>query len=412
MATIKFIIRSGRKNKEGQSSIMLQYGHRGKTILLSTGEKIEPELWDKENGKFRRSRKHTDLSTKEEILLRKRDEIEQIVRQLKLENADPTTECIKERLESSRQKAEDVGSSAPRGLIEAFEEWIRGQQSIRTASTIQVYRSCLMHLRNFQSKKRQLLSFETMDMRFYDRFTSYLIEDLGLKNNTVGKQIKTLKTFLNHAVDRDIQVNQAYRKFKVLREESDIIYLTENELVQLYNLDLSKNTKLAHVRDVFCFQCYTGLRFSDVERLKPEHIVDGKIRIRAQKTMGSLSVPILPQAQTILDRYIGKHPNCLPVISNQKTNQYLKELGKLAGLDTPVVTESSSGSKRTESTFAKWELLTTHTGRRTFVTLNLEKGIRPEVLMKITGHKDMKSFMRYVSITEKVAEEQLREAWG
>jgi len=134
--------------------------------------------------------------------------------------------------------------------------------------------------------------------------------------------------------------------------------------------------------------------------------------IKTQKTRDSPKIPILPQAQEILDRYEGMCPTALPTTSNQKANDYIKELGKLVEVDTPISIIRYQGAKRFEETFPKYEKLTTHTARKTFVTLALEKGMRPEVVMKITGHKDFKAMKPYIKIVDDVVGDEMFIAWG
>lgn len=167
-----------------------------------------------------------------------------------------------------------------------------------------------------------------MDRKFYDSYCKYLFEVLNMSTNTVGKQIKTSKVFLHYAVDLGIPVNPAFKKFKVLKEDTDIIYLNHPELKLLEDLDLSENKRLAYVRDVFLFGCETGLRYSDITQLKKEDIHENLIIILTQKTRDRLRIPLSSLAKTILDRYEGKYLNALPAISNQKMNLYLKELGE------------------------------------------------------------------------------------
>ena len=152
--------------------------------------------------------------------------------------------------------------------------------------------------------------------------------------NTIGKIIKTLKTFMNEALERNLTTNISHkgRRFTAPRENVSNIYLTNDELTAMYKLDLSNEPRLEHVRDLFLFGCYTGLRFSDFSKVKPEHIdlTAGVIDIPTQKTDEVVTIPILPIAQAILNKYRGKTANSLPnSISNQKFNKYIKEVAEM-----------------------------------------------------------------------------------
>jgi integrase len=116
------------------------------------------------------------------------------------------------------------------------------------------------------------------------------------------------------------------------------------------------------------------------------------------------------EAQQIINKYLTK-PHFLPVITNQRTNLYLKELSKLAGINDSTTVSRYKGAKRIEFTKPKYEFITTHCARRTFVTLSLEAGVRPELVMSVTGHKSYKTFKKYIKITDKVVENEFQRIW-
>lgn len=411
MATTKLIIKRNKLNKEGKTAIYIQYCYLSKTTLFSTGEKIDPQLWDGEKGKLRKSKKTEYLVTLDAVIRKKQAKIEDLVRKIKFEGLPPTAELIRERIEGT-EKSEPVDEIKVPTFFEVIENFMETNRNSRSTGTIKGYRSALTHLKTFQKQQRRKITFEQMNQDFYNRYCNYLFEKKAMSSNTVGRYIKTLKVFLNYAADQGMPVNPSFRKFKVLKEDIDIVYLNESELAQLRDLDLTENTRLRHVRDVFLFACYTGLRYSDVLQVKPAFISERRLSIQTQKTRDRLLIPLIPQARKILDRYSGQYPNSLPVISSQKMNVYLKELAVLAALDTPVSITRHFGKKKVEETLPKHQLITTHTARRTFITLSLEKGIRPEVLMKITGHKDYDTLKSYIKIVDKVKEEEMLKAWG
>ena len=154
-----------------------------------------------------------------------------------------------------------------------------------------------------------------------------------------------------------------------------IIVLTENEFMKLYTLDLSDNKSLSKVRDVFCFQCLTGQRFSDIASLNRDDIKDNSWYLHTYKTRDIIEIPLTPLAKEILNRYkLNSQP--LPVISQQKTNDYLKELCAIAELNDSITLVRYRGSERVEYKKPKYEFITTHTARRTFVTISLRSILR------------------------------------
>jgi integrase len=172
--------------------------------------------------------------------------------------------------------------------------------------------------------------------------------------------------------------------------------------MHLYKKKIKKNY-LDQVRDVFCFCCFTGLRYSDVLNLKRSNIKGDTIEFTSIKTAESLIIDLNTYSQAILDKYKNfpfKDDKCLPVISNQKMNEYLKELGQAAKFKSPETIVYYKGAERIEDTFQKWQLMTTHMGRRTFVTNALFLNIPSEVIQQWTGHKDHKVFEKYYKIVD------------
>ena len=176
--------------------------------------------------------------------------------------------------------------------------------------------------------------------------------------------------------------------------------------MQLYEYQFTVNHRgLEAVRDVFCFQCFTGLRYSDVAKLKKVEVnlAGGYFTTVTKKTTDSLKIELNKYSRAILEKYGGekiKSGLALPVISNAKMNDYLKEIGRMAGIDAPQRVVYFKGATRFEEIHPKWELLTTHCGRRTFVVNALMLGIPAEVIMSWTGHKDYKAMRPYIKIVD------------
>jgi len=181
----------------------------------------------------------------------------------------------------------------------------------------------------------------------------------------------------------------------------------------MFHLELTFGSPLSNVRDVFCFGCFTGQRFSDIAGLKHADIKKDIWVLYQQKGKETVKneVPLTDMTLEILRKYkdAGKP---LPVISNQKTNEHLKDLGELAGLTEEVKVVRYRGNEQVVIREPKYKRLGTHTARRTFTTLSLEMGMRPETVMKITGHTDYKTMKRYIAVTEKMKATELRLAWN
>ncbi len=234
----------------------------------------------------------------------------------------------------------------------------------------------------------------------------------GLANSTIKKDIEFVKTFVRWAIDNDYCSESKFvnQKAKLRSAKNPVIFLTWDELMRVYNFDFGSKNYLAQVRDVFCFCCFTSLRYSDVYNLRRANISGDAIRIITVKTNDTLVIELNKYSSAILEKYKGiPFPNdkALPVISNQRMNEYLKELGKICGIDTPVTKTVNKGVERIDKTYKKYELLGTHAGRRTFISNALMLGIPPDIVMKWTGHSDYKAMRPYIAIADHAKKEAM-----
>lgn len=295
-------------------------------------------------------------------------------------------------------------------FFDAYSEYLAIHKPKWTSNTYKKYGTLLTHLRGFSAKKRFTLSFEAIDKRFRDKFENYLLSDVGLVDSTVARTLRFLKTFMQWALESKYTTNTEFKSFKTKSIKTDILTLTWNELMTLFHADFSDTPSLERVRDVFCFQCFTGQRYSDIAKFQFADVHDEIWHVRTVKTKDVLRVPLSEFALAIIERY--REQGKLPIISAQKFNQYLKTVCQKACLDTPVTTTQYRGGQRTDQTQPKYECITSHTARRTFITLSLERGMRPETVMKISGHTSLKMLQQYINVTEKITVHEVSRAWN
>ena len=404
MASVNFYLKNPKEENKA-SLIYLFFSFSGKRLKYSTSENIQPKHWNA--AKQRVKRTYTGSVEVNAYLSRIEEEALKIHRMYLVKGESPSTETIRQDLKEAFSKLENDNM----GFFYAYDLFIELTKDRVKERTTKKYRTLKNHLTEFKKITKQPIEFDTIDIHFFEKFVNFYIKNLGLLNNTIGKYTATLKTFLSWAAKRKYHKNYEFLEFKVLKEEADIVYLEYAELMKLYELDLEAIPRLANVRDVFCFGCFTGLRFSDIQQLKKEDIRKDTINLNSIKTKESLRIPLNQFAQNILSKFDNKEA-FLHVISNQKMNAYLKELCKMAGIDAPITLTKFRGSERIEFHKPKHDFISTHTARRTFVTLSLEQGMRPEIVMQITGHKDYKTFKKYIKLTDKVKEVEMRKVWG
>jgi len=231
------------------------------------------------------------------------------------------------------------------------------------------------------------------------------LKEKQLKGSTIDKIIKNLKLFLQQADLQDnITVNQDFKRIisgkslfaKVNREETDHVYLDEAEIKMITDAKMP-DARLAEIRDLFVIQCWTGLRISDLSRLERGNIANGLLSIRTKKTKESVVIPVTDELQKVLDKY----PEQLPKIpTDQHFNRQLKIICKLAGIDEPIMAEVKTNGMTVIKQVPKYELVTSHTARRSFATNLYRRGLPASQIMLLTGHKTEGAFLRYIKVSK------------
>lgn len=422
--TVSFYLK--RPKAEYDTSIYAILFYEGYRLKYYTPEKINPNFWNSEGQKAKQSTKFKEHAEFNQRLKNLKSDVSNIYRKWVNDHGGtiPHPDTLKELLNTELDKHE-----IPKGqntFLVFFEQIAKrtsegGRINQKTKqptvhNTAKGYTSTLNHLKNFQKKYRRKIDFAQIDLDFYNDYVNYLTREVKLSINTIGDHIKRIKTVMNEATEKGINKNMAYRSKYFVKpgEQSNSIYLTADELKAIERLEI-KNQRLENVRDLFLIGCYTGLRYSDFSILKPEHINDGLIRITQTKTGRPVVIPVHPTVKQILDKYNGQLPKS---ISNQKTNDYLKELGQLQpqGKDEPVlngvITKTiTKGGLKVTTTYKKWELLTTHTARRSFATNEYKLGTPSITIMAITGHRTEKSFLGYIKVTPDEHARILQNQW-
>jgi len=213
--------------------------------------------------------------------------------------------------------------------------------------------------------------------------------------------MKKIKTILNWGFENELHSFTDYMKispknFIVSPDEIEVFSLSIDELKSIIDLELNEKY-LERARDLFVFACLTGQRYIDYKENLAKNSIDGEFwRLRQKKTNTITNIPLNDLALSILKKYNYE----LPVISNQKINEYLKEIGKRADLNRLFTITRKSGNNKTKETKPKYEILSFHDARRTFISISDELGMNPEIIRKISGHKTHKEFNKYLNIEE------------
>jgi len=387
--------------------IILDFTFDGKRLQLFTGCRIDQTKWDESAQKvIKNNLNKSGLSASEinDRLDKLKSTLTDIYKESKILKLNLTVQYFRDEL----RKRLDEKKIYEKSFFEFFDEFVSSESKKNdwTSGTIKKFTTNINHLKNFEKEKRFKIEFAKIDDNFLVKYIDYLRDTLNHRNTTIAKSLKILKWFLNWATKKGYNTTLSYKDYspdlKGTLRNNPIVILTWQELMLLYELKIYMSY-LDQVRDVFCFCCFTGLRYSDVFNLKRSNIKGETIEFTSIKTDEFLIIDLNSYSQAILDKYKDfkmTDDKCLPVISNQKMNVYLKELGQFAKFNSLESVVYYKGAKRIEETYEKWQLMTTHMGRKTFVTNALFLNIPSEVIQQWTGHKDHKVFEKYYKIVD------------
>ena len=393
--------------------IRMRVNFASKRIEFTTGYRIDATKWNADKQRVKNGCSNKLKQSASEInasLLEYYTEIQSIFKRFEVEDVMPTPEQIKKAFNALHKPVSEEPKpkkeALPCDFFQVFDDFVEdcGRQSNWTDSTFEKFAAVKNHLTNF----REGLTFEFFDERGLNDYVGYLRDVKEMRNTTIGKQLSFLKWFLRWAFKKGVHQNNAYDSYKpkLKSTQKKIIFLTWDELNRLREFKIPFNKQaLERVRDVFLFQCFTGLRYSDVFNLRRSDIKGDHIEVTTVKTSDSLIIELNNHSKAILDKYKDvafEYDKVLPVITNQKMNDYLKELAELAGIDEPIRQTYYKGNERIDDVTPKYALLGTHAGRRTFICNALALGIPPQVVMKWTGHSDYKAMKPYIDITDDI----------
>jgi len=373
----------------------------------STGANVLIENWDFEKQRVKNRSHVTDRNEINKLLSNLTKHFEDFEAQNLKDGFTPTYEMVKNHFDSYGKDEQEPTPERPLTFFEFVDTYIEDAKTKPnpitkkplSKNTLKDYVLTRNTLKKFNDEVKRF-SFEDIDSDWYDDFTTWC-NKRGFKDNYKGKHIKTLKTFLNYALEHGLTTNRNHQKraFSVFKEDTDSIYLNLDELTAIWQLDLSNNPTKERARDLFLIGCFTGLRVSDYNNLKPSSIkeINGvkMFVVKTQKTKKTVAIPMHPIVDAILTKYDG-----IPArMFDQKINQNIKEVARLTGLDEVIETTATISGLEVTQNQSKFELVTTHTARRSFCTNAYLMGMDSLDIMAISGHTTEKNFLKYIKVT-------------
>lgn len=418
---IKFLLHT-RKKGDSESGINLAIRMRiayGGNVPLDfpTGHTIDAIDWDIENERAREgiTTRHGQTSADINRTIDKfRTYANEIFARYELlEKRVPATGEVKDLFNDLVGKTKFDLPTPEEDFFRVFDRFVSeiGEKNQWTHSTYEKFAALKNHFMTFDPK----ISFYAVNDDKMQQYVTYLSKK-GFRNTTIAKNLAFVRWFFRWAATAGYYTGKIHDTFKprlkgVDGNSQEIIYLTQEEIKLMQDYQFQPmEAALERVRDVFLFTCFTGLRYSDVAKLKRSDIKKGYIKVVTQKTVDGLTIELNRHSKAILEKYKDmKFPNdiALPVISNEKMNAHLKTLGQKCGIEEPQRIVYFKGKQRHEEVYPKWSLLTTHCGRRTFVVTALQLGIPSEVIMRWTGHSDYKAMKPYIKIVDELKERSM-----
>lgn len=410
MSHYNFYLRENYVNTSGKCLILIRYYEDRKTrVQINTGINISPRYWSKVKSSLKNS---SEIPNEVLEFDRVRILADTIINHYKTNKKKLTKDRFKQHFlkndisDFSTQKVE---------FYNELDSFIAEKTNQVVPDVIKDYKSLRKHLLEFDEFTNDITTFESIDIDFYKAWTNFLANhsvkrnnEVGLKNNTIGKQVKNLKAFLNDRIKSKKTPPIDLKDFKVIQEETDHIYLNKVEIESISELEYLDNSYEERVRDFFVIGCLTGLRFSDIIRIKPDYIKNGYIELRQKKTSKKVIVPMRNEVVEILKKY----DNYSPKVAINDFNKIIKKLGYQAKINDPVELEHKKGNRKVISCYKKFELISSHTCRRSFCTNAYLEGIDTHLIMQISGHKTEKAFKRYLKLSSYEAAQKMKEAWG
>lgn len=417
-----------KPNNAGQEvaaevGIRLRVSWAGLRCDLRSGYVIAPDKWDADNSCVRLGCKNSYRQTAGEInraLTRQASTIEEVLTRYELEHAGavPSVAEFKALFNEAegRAKPKPAELQPKSDFLQVFDKFTAevGITNNWTPATYTKFKAIRKHVEAWRSE----VSLDDFDKADFASWVSYLQNTAKLLNTTVAKDVGFLRWFLRWAAANGYYSGRAHENYRPRFKGLDckeVIFLSWEELQHFLTFEFKPGIpSYGQVRDVFCFCCFTGLRYSDAAKLRRSdlHLEEKPpyMSVVTKKTTDRLRIELNKYALAILEKYAGvgfPGDKALPVISNQKMNEHLHDAAEAAGLNEPVNIVAYAGNLRQEWVVPKHEALTTHAGRRTFVVNALRMGIPPAVIMKWTGHSDFKAMRPYMEIVDEAKVENM-----
>lgn len=378
------------------------FNNENKNFIYSTGEKIKPSEWDFEgrqpndlNGRTKKAEIHRSVKMQ---LDRYSSFFTEIVNRYKNINEELTVDILKQRFDEKFKKI-----TVKSDFFRIYQEFLDEKENDYTGnsisnSTLKRYKCNKNLLEDFESNCKVKITLGKFDDKLYNRFLKYCIEEKKHSANTLHRNVGLLKTFLLWALNKKYTYNNNFITFKKpAKFTTDEIALNYEQVELIYNYDFSDNKRLERVRDLFVFGCTTGMRFGNYSTISRSDVDGNFIRVIDLKSKSkNLAIPLNSISKSILEKYDYN----LPSITNQKMNEYIKEVFKKLEFTDEIKKTMKYGDELVDQKAEFWTRISSHTARRSFITIMKNKRVPDKVIMSYTGHTSLEVFNAYYRPSE------------
>ena len=405
-----FQLKEPNSNEETLIYFVTYFKEENKKFKYSTGEKIKPSEWDFENkSPITKGNCKSKLAQTIKLQLNRYSDLYTETYALYQRINEPFNSILlKKTFDEAFKKTKNVKNI----FFDAYDvftaEKIKGKEW--SASTVKRYQNIRNILENFEVAKKYKLTFSKIDHAFHREFTTYCMDDLKHINNTYARNLGLFKTFMFWAKKNKYTFNDTFTEFKkVERVITNQVALTIEDIEKLLNHEF-ESKKLEKVRDVFVFACVTGMRFGELSLITKSNVTDTEILLKEDKDTNKVarSIPLTSISRFLLSKYEYK----LPLIANQKQNKYIKDVFEELEYTHKIQKVTTKGKENIKEDLFFYDRISTHTARRTFITMMKRQGKSDKLIASITGHTDMKTLNQYYQVDSEQKKEAMDEVFN
>lgn len=406
-----FYLKEPKKDQDSIINLIYYLKEENKNFKYSTGQKIHPEFWDFQNrmpkslrGSQGKSNKHINTVLQNYI-----NYLDTQIRKSEKEKFPLTRAYLKDQFDS-HFKNKIKASSFP-DIIQVFID-TKNKSKGQSHSWNQKYANLKAKMELFEKHRKKKIQFKQIDADFLDEYSGFLreISTYPFKphnDNTLHRNINFLFTFLKWSHKKYHDIDLENLKNPVKKYQADDVHLTKEEVAIIETIELPRQS-LERVRDLFLIGVYSGQRYSDYSVFERADVIGELIIKRAEKTENESFIPLHPKLKKLLDKYEWK----LPVLSEMKFNKHIKTICSMANIDEEIKETVYRGDQKKVNYHKKYDMVSSHTARRTFITLSAESGMPDHIIMKITGIRDPKTLQKYKKTSQRSIIDAMNKYWG